>query len=106
MVGPAPINPLSKVVIIDAGEYYERGTFHWWPAGVRFDPRHVPKNDGHPAAIRAAQTEPDFRALLIWSRFPYYELVEAGTGAVQVTLADMRFGSRRPFTARALVPGP
>jgi inner membrane protein len=106
MVGPAPINPLSKVVIIDAGEYYERGTFHWWPAGVRFDPRHVPKNDRHPAAIRAVQIEPDFRALLIWSRFPYYEVVETGTGTVQVTLADMRFGSRRPFTARALVPGP
>ena len=69
-------------------------------------PGHVPKNDRHPAAIRAVQIEPDFRALLIWSRFPYYEVVETGTGTVQVTLADMRFGSRRPFTARALVPGP
>ena len=106
MVGPVPINPFSRVVIIDAGEYYERGSFEWWPTRVRFDPRHLQKNDHHPAAIRAAQTVSDFRALLIWSRFPYYEIVETGNGATQVTLADMRFGGRRPFTATAIVSGP
>jgi inner membrane protein len=106
MVGPVPINPFSRVVIIDAGDYYERGSFDWWPTRVRFDPRHVQKNDRHPAAIRAAQTNRDFRALLIWSRFPYYEIVEMGNGATQVTLGDMRFGGRRPFTATAIVSGP
>ena len=91
MVGPIPVSPLEKTVIIDAGEYYERGTFRWWPISVRFDPVHVPKNDRHPAAARAAATDPDFRAFLTWARFPYYEITEVD-GGTHVTLADMRFG--------------
>jgi inner membrane protein len=35
MVGPVPINPFSRAVIIDAGEYYERGSFEWWPTRGR-----------------------------------------------------------------------
>ena len=102
MVGPMPVNPLGKVVIIDAGDSYERGTFAWGPTRVRFDPRRVPKNDRHPAARAATETSADFRALLVWARFPYFELtpVEGGT---RVTLADMRFGARL-FSATTIVP--
>lgn len=103
MVGPVPVNPFRKTVVIDAGTYYERGTFEWWPTRVRFDPQHVQKNDRHPAAIRASQTDPDFRAVLIWARFPYYTLapVEGGT---RVMLGDMRFPSRRMFEVSTVIP--
>lgn len=101
MVGPAPVTPFRKTVIIDAGEHYEVGTFEWAPTGIRFDPQHVPANSRHPAAI-AASMEPDFRALLRWARFPYYEIA-AVPGGTRVTLADMRF-TQRFFTATTIVP--
>jgi len=105
MVGPAPIAPLRKSIIVDAGDHYERGSFEWWPVQVRFDPRHVPKNHRHPAAVRAAAIDPVFRGVLVWSRFPYYEIAETGDGGTHVTLADMRFTGRGRgmFTARRVV---
>lgn len=103
MVGPVPVHPFRKTVIVDAGGYYERGAYDWLPRPrVRFEPGRVPRNDRHPAAA-LARLEPDFRALLVWSRFPYYE-IEPGAGGVQVTLKDMRFGDRGIFAARTMVP--
>lgn len=106
MVGPVAINPFVRTVIIDGGDHYERGTFGWWPTRVRFDPRHVPKNDRHEAAAHAAEQDAVFRGILVWSRFPYYELEDAGPAGTRVTLADMRFGPRRLFTATTVVPRP
>jgi inner membrane protein len=97
MVGPVPIDPLRKAVIIDAGDHYQRGSFSWWPRRVRFDPRIVPRRADEPAVARAQQDR-DVRAIRVWARFPYYELapVEAGT---RVTLRDMRFGMRLGSTS-------
>jgi inner membrane protein len=91
MVGPVPINPFRKNVIVDVGEYYERGRFDWLSVQLHRDPERVPKNDRHPAAILAVAQDPDFRALLVWSRFPRYEIVPLAEGT-RVTLSDMRFG--------------
>jgi inner membrane protein len=102
MVGPLPVNPFRKSVIIDAGEYYQRGTFRWLPVSVQFDPERVPKRSDHPA-VRRAQAEPAFRALLVWTRFPYYEIIPSAEGA-RVRLADMRFGGRGLFTVTTIVP--
>jgi inner membrane protein len=101
MVGPVPVNALAKTVIIDAGTAYERGTFNWWPVRVQFDPGRIPKNDHLPAVARARE-EPDFRALLVWARFPYYEVTPVD-GGTRVTLRDMRFGARGLFTATTVV---
>jgi inner membrane protein len=103
MVGPVPVNPLRKTVIIDAGDHYERGSFGWWPKSVRFDPVRTPKHDRHPAAVRASTTDPGFRGLLVWSRFPYYEIADEPDGRVRVTLGDMRFSGRAMFTATTVV---
>ncbi|MGH9371056.1 MAG: metal-dependent hydrolase [Vicinamibacterales bacterium] len=105
MVGPVPLNPLRKTVIVDAGDHYERGTFRWGPATVRFDPEPIPKHSHHPAARRAVENDPDFRALLVWARFPYYEIAEVEAGTA-VTLGDMRFGDQGLFTVTTIVPGP
>jgi inner membrane protein len=101
MVGPVPVNVFAKTVIIDAGTVYERGTFSWWPVRVQFDPERIPKNDRLPAVLRARE-EPDFRALLVWARFPYYEVTPAD-GGTRVTLRDMRFGDRGFFTVTTIV---
>lgn len=91
MVGPVAITPRRRSIIVDAGDGYVRGAFRW-PAQVEFEPAATPKRDGDPAVVRARE-HPDFRAILLWSRFPYYEVTPAPDGT-RVTLQDMRFGRR------------
>jgi inner membrane protein len=92
MVGPSFLNPLTRRVIIDAGEYYRHGTYKVLSATLRLRDAPVLKNDTHPAAMRAAD-DLRFRAVLVWARFPYYEL-DPQPGVTRVRLADMRFGSQ------------
>jgi inner membrane protein len=93
MVGPVPANPLRKSIIVDGGTFYERGSFAWWPARVAFDGRRVERRADEPAVARARAQDAVMRAVLIWARFPYYE-VEPVDGGTRVTLRDMRFGDR------------
>jgi inner membrane protein len=102
MVGPVPLDPFSKTVIVDAGDHYVRGRFRWWPRELALDGGAVPKNETHPAAA-SARAGPEFRALLVWARFPFYEIAPA-PGGTRVRLADMRFANRGLFTATTVVP--
>jgi inner membrane protein len=90
MVGPMPVTPLRRQVIIDAGDRYETGSFTWQPRNIRFDPRAVPKNDTDARVAAAAREAPNIRAFLVWSRFPFWA-IEPGPGGVRVTVGDMRF---------------
>jgi inner membrane protein len=103
MVGPVPINPLRKTVIVDEGDRYRTGTFRWPSSEITFSSTTVPKNDGHPAVARA-RSDPAVAAILVWSRFPFWE-IEPGNGGLQVTVRDMRFASLRRggFNATATV---
>jgi inner membrane protein len=101
MVGPMPITPFSRAIIVDAGDRYETGTFSWWPTGVTFDRERVPKNDGVPIVDAARAESAPVRDFLVWSRFPFWRIDPAGT-ASRVTVADMRFmagGARFAATA-------
>lgn len=109
MVGPIPVTPLQRQLIIDAGDRYETGMFTWRPRSIRFEAADVPKNDMDPR-VAAAREAPNIRAFLVWSRFPFwtFEAVEGGT---RVTVGDMRFnGGRgvvgRNFTQSTIVRGP
>jgi inner membrane protein len=109
MVGPIPVTPLQRQIIIDAGDRYETGMFTWRPRNIRFDTDDVPNNDADPR-VAVARKAPNIRAFLIWSRFPFwtFEPVEGGT---RVTVGDMRFnGGRgvalRNFTQSTIVHGP
>lgn len=92
MVGPVPLDPLTKEIIVDAGDHYVTGTFRWWPRSVRFDAAPVPKNDDVPA-VQTARQDPDVRAILVWARFPHY-WIEPATGGARVTVLDARYGTR------------
>ena len=94
MVGPVPINPLRKSIIVDAGDRYLRGTFAWYPRDLRFDTHDIPKNDRSPLVERARQQEPDFDFILLWSRFPYWR-IEPDGGTTRVLLNDLRFPERQ-----------
>jgi inner membrane protein len=111
MVGPVPVSPFEKQVIIDAGPHYETGQFSWWPEPrVSFNPERVPKNDRR-VEVQEAQRAPGFRSFLVWSRFPFYQL-EADSGGTRVSVGDMRFAGnplrdalgRGRFTATTVVP--
>jgi inner membrane protein len=102
MVGPVPLNPLQRTVIVDAGDRYGYGTFSWWPRRVTFDPALVPKND-RTREVDVARQAPNIRAFLVWSRFPYWTVEPVAEGT-RVTVADMRFmatGGR--FSATTIV---
>lgn len=102
MVGPWPVTPLTREVIVDAGDHYEHGSFSW-PSGLELSQEHVAKNDHRPE-VAAARAAPRIRAFLIWSRFPIFMLdpVEGGT---RVTVTDARFMSRAgTFSASTVVP--
>jgi inner membrane protein len=101
MVGPAPIDPLHRRVIVDAGDHYEMGTFSWWSRDVQFDAEALPRRDDDPAVLRA-RGHPTIRGILTWARFPYYD-VSRVPGGSRVTVRDLRFGTRIG-TAAVLVP--
>ena len=89
MVGPVPVSPFTRTVIVDAGDRYERGTFSWWSRSVTFDPVPVWKN-AKGGEVAAARERPEVRAVLVWSRFPYWVTTPAPS-ATRVTLGDVRF---------------
>lgn len=104
MVGPLPITPNTRTVIVDAGDHYETGTFQWWPLGVTFDPMTVPKADSGPA-VEAARRTRLVSAYLVWARFPYWVEMPAPQGT-RVGVRDMRFGGALGgrMTASVVVP--
>ena len=107
MVGPVPVTPLVRNVIIDAGDHYEVGLFTWRPRRVQFSQTVVDKHDRDPR-VAVAREAPNIRAFLVWSRFPFWTF-EPVAGGTRVTVGDMRFiGGRglagRTFTQSVVVP--
>jgi inner membrane protein len=93
MVGPAPITPFHKQVIVDGGDTYTTGSFVWFGGQTVFEPEPVAKNERHPSVRAAIAADRKIQAVLTWSRFPYFT-VEPGIGGDVVTLRDLRFGDR------------
>jgi hypothetical protein len=103
MVGPMPVTPFTREVIVDAGDHYETGTFSWWSTSLTMRPERVPKNDDRPE-VRAAREAPNVRAFLVWSRFPCWTLRPEGQN-VRVSVFDMRFAvGGVGFAQSVLVP--
>jgi inner membrane protein len=103
MVGPVPVTPFTRDVVIDAGAHYERGTFKWLPPSVIFNGATIPNNDADPRVARAREV-PRIRGFLVWSRFPFWTLTPVADGTL-VTVGDMRFGGNSParFEASTIV---
>jgi len=99
MVGPRPVTPLTRDVIIDAGDHYVTGTFRWLPASVTFAPQTVSKNDLR-GEVTLARQDPGIQAFLVWSRFPAWTLTP-GHDETKVTVSDMRFGVVRRLFGRS-----
>jgi inner membrane protein len=100
MVGPLPVTPFQRQVIVDAGDHYESGRFSWSRGSMALSAVTVAKNGAAPEVARARESTA-VRSFLVWSRFPYWELTAADDGTT-VTVKDMRFGDR--FSASVIVP--
>ena len=105
MVGPVPLTPFRRQIIVDNGLGYETGTFEWLPPRVTFDGAVVPKHDADPRVARA-RAAPEIRGFLVWSRFPFWTLEPVPDGT-RVTVGDMRFAGQTParFAASVVVRG-
>lgn len=103
MVGPVPITPFRRQIIVDNGLGYETGTFEWLPTRITFDLAVVPKNDADPRVARAREA-PHIRGFLVWARFPFWTVAPAPAGT-RITVGDMRFADRgNPFVQSTIVP--
>ena len=103
MVGPQPVTPFRKQVIVDDSLAYQTGTLTLIPRELTWDPDLVPKNDRDPRVARARQ-DARIQGFLVWSRFPFwtFEAVEGGT---RVTVSDMRIPARGgTFSQSVIVP--
>jgi inner membrane protein len=109
MVGPVPLTPFTRVVIVDDGDRYEVGRFRWWDQSVVFEVMTLPKNDSAPEVARAREQSTGVREFLVWARFPAWTLTPVAAG-VQVTVFDLRFMSRAVngaiFEASTVVEAP
>jgi inner membrane protein len=106
MVGPMPIDPFHKAVIIDAGDRYYTGTFQWHGRRLSLDEQPIVKNDDHPA-VAEARHEPRIAGILVWARFPFWAIGTTTEGTM-VTVRDVRFTAlaRGGFGATTVVkPG-
>jgi inner membrane protein len=104
MVGPLPLWPLSRQVIVDAGDHYVTGIFSWWRSAATFFPEKIPKNHDAPQ-VAAARHDDNIRAFLVWARFPFWT-IEPTPDGTRVTVSDMRFAGRNGFAAWTLLPPP
>jgi inner membrane protein len=102
MVGPLPLWPFSRQVIVDAGDHYEYGTFSWGQRAVTFVPEKIPKNSDAPE-VAAARRDHNIRAFLVWARFPFWT-IEPTPAGTRVTVSDMRFAGRNGFSASTILP--
>jgi inner membrane protein len=92
MVGPEFFTPFARRIIVDAGDRYVTGQFRF-PRHIEFDSQPIRKQDNHPAVARAKAVDRRVQAVLVWARFPYFE-VEQRAGVPVVRVRDVRFGPR------------
>jgi inner membrane protein len=109
MVGPRPVLPLTRDVIVDAGDRYVTGTFTWLPVQADFAAAAVSKHDRE-SVVAEARDSPALRPFLVWSRFPVWTIMPEARGTL-VSVEDLRFSAARralggrAFSAETIVEG-
>jgi inner membrane protein len=105
MVGPVPLTPFARAVIVDEGDRYQTGVFRWWTTGVVLDPEPILKHAGDPRVAVAKAESDNVRQFLVWARFPFWTFEPDAAGS-RVNVMDVRFmgpARRMTFVASAVV---
>ena len=107
MVAPEPLTPMVRSVVRDVGSTYETGILRWWPT-PRYDVIGAPiptLRDTTAGTVADAEASEAGRKFLIWSRFPFRDVVTVGD-SVAIRLDDARYGQPgRPSFASVTVAG-
>ena len=91
MVGPLPLNPFRRQLVLDFGDAYRYGSVEFLPRpGVEVSREVDPKGADDPLARAAAATERG-RKFLSWSRFPIFRVEREADGGARVELQDARY---------------
>lgn len=92
MVAPTPANPFTGEVVVATPTAYHLGAFHWLGTPrLRLSGDTIPlRPSGHDQVIAAAAADPDARAYLTWSRFPFFQVQESADGYT-VFIGDARY---------------
>jgi inner membrane protein len=92
MLGPQPVFPWSRSVIIDFGTHYRTGYWSLFLGYFEGSSTDIPKGDAGPDrdAVIMARAHPEARPFLRWSRFPVYRVTRDGPTTV-VHMEDMRY---------------
>jgi len=78
MVGPVPLNPNRRDVVMRSDGVYYRATLHWLPRpSLRISPEFILTNLEHPAALNAA-SHPEVQRFMQWSRYPFFVFMNYG----------------------------
>ena len=110
MVGPLPITPFQREIIVDAGSYYVTGTFTWFSPRVTFDPAVTPERRSRPTRRTGTWRRLPSRGFLVWSRFPFWTFDRSARGhpghrqrhALQGTWPTLRSDGHRALGRTAL----
>jgi inner membrane protein len=88
---PAPLNPFGADLVAVTADAYHLGSFRWFREDrAQFDGAQLERGDWTDARVIAARADPDARDYLVWSRFPYAEIIESPNGT-SVRFGDARF---------------
>jgi inner membrane protein len=91
MVGPVPLNPFRRQLVLDFGDAYRYGSVEFLPRPAIEVAREIdPKGADDPLAREAAATDRG-RKFLTWSRFPIFRVEREADGDARVSLADARY---------------
>jgi hypothetical protein len=96
MVGPVPLTPLMRSVVVAQKGHYRAAEFRWFrrphvdPASLRAYPRGRPPG----AAVDAAVATPLGTRFLSWARFPVIEVDSEPDGSTLVHMIDLRYADR------------
>jgi inner membrane protein len=72
MVGPVPLDPFHRSVVLEYADHYAIGSFRARGARLEQPLIRIPRGDSLPDARSAAAT-PAGRTFLTWARFPFFE---------------------------------
>jgi hypothetical protein len=94
MVGPMPMTPLTKDVVVKTPDNYRFGTFTFWPSmTLVLTDETLPRMERSPIVTRAL-AQPEVRGFANWARFPWAEVIEEPEG-YRVIFRDARYVRNR-----------
>jgi inner membrane protein len=94
MVGPVPVNPFVRDVVVATPNAYKHGKLELFPsAALSLEPHEIPR-PRNPRFMDGILADTSVRGFKTWMRFPFLELEESPSGCI-VHVMDARYTRQR-----------